>query len=68
MGPRRTPTPKEVDASDVISNAARNARQKAMFLCEVNRIRRDEVKAAVEKGKKIVATSKKLCAPEEEAG
>ena len=61
MARRRTPKPHAMDNSEELSNSSRNERQKAVLLCEVNRVRRLQLADAVEKGKQIVETSKKLC-------
>lgn len=64
--PRRRNPKREIRQSEKLGDLSRNERQKAVLLCEVNRIRRDEVRAAVDDGKRIVEQSKKLCQQVEE--
>jgi hypothetical protein len=45
-----------------IGNRSRNERQKSVLLCEVGKLRRDQVSDAVSNSKALVEKSKKLCA------
>ncbi len=56
-----SPKPAAVRDGENLGNAARNERQKAVLLREVNRTQREEIRAAIERGKQIVKESKKLC-------
>lgn len=44
-----------------LSDKIRNEQQKALFLVEVGRLRQKEVASAIDRSKKIVEISRKLC-------
>lgn len=59
--PPRPPKHDFVKKGEELGNAARNERQKHLFLAEVGRIRREQVGAAIENARQALERSKKLC-------
>jgi hypothetical protein len=58
---RRSNKPDEIEISQKLGNTSRNERQKSQLLGEVNRMRRNEIEAAVEEARQIVEASNELC-------